>query len=141
MGLFVFFIIIVLISVMLLVVGRGGLNAAIRGKPHRTALGMKLVIVLVAFFAGVPTTGASFLVMVYQIVAEAAVPVRTIAQAFGLNRVGDIDFGPARASVRSIEFYCVVASLAATGARLAASRNISISTTGAIPITHNDSTQ
>ena len=55
-----------------------------------------------------------------------------VAQAFGLNRVGDIDFGPARASVRSIEFYCVVASLAATGARLAASRNISISTTGAI---------
>ena len=102
---------------------------------------MKLEIVTIVFVTGVSTVGACILVMIDQAVAEAAVPVRAIPQAFSLVRIRHIHFGSARTLTRGMEFDRVVASPATTRAGLFASGDIGFAAVGAIPVTHDDITQ
>ena len=95
----------------------------------------------IVLIASVSTAGTAVLIVIDQAVAEAAVPVRTVAKAVGLLGVRDVHFRGTGALTRGMEFDRVVANLATTRARLIASRDIGFAARWTIPVTHDDFTQ
>ena len=99
---------------------------------------MKIEIVFIAFFAGMTAAGASVLVMIYQVITEATVPVGAVPQAFSLDGVSDIHLRGIGATARGIEFDRSVASMTATRTRLTTSGDSGFTAMGTIPVIHND---